>query len=66
MKTTTLLLLAVCFLIISSCSVESIEEMNVDLNNKSLFVENGFAKQTAETNDIPIIINNPVVSAKRD
>ena len=66
MKPTALLLLAITFLTVTSCSVDSIEEMNVDLNSKSLFVENGFAKQAAEINDIPIIVNNPVVSAKRD
>ena len=66
MKTTALLLLAVTFLTVTSCSVDSIDEMNVDLNSKSLFVEDGFAKQAAEINDIPIIVNNPVVSAKRD
>ena len=66
MKPTALLLLAITFLTVTSCSVDSIDEMNVDLNSKSLFVENGFAKQAAEINDIPIIVNNPVVSAKRD
>lgn len=65
MKPTLILLLAVSFLIISSCSVKSVEEVNLELKSKSMFIENGFATQSSDS-IISIIRSNPVVSAKRD
>ncbi|HLU51669.1 MAG TPA: hypothetical protein VKZ42_05845 [Flavobacteriaceae bacterium] len=60
----TFFILAVTFLFISSCSVESIEEVDVELKSKAVFVEGNTTNNSGTLTDeagTQYEVRNPVV-----
>lgn len=68
----TFFILAITFLFISSCSVESIEEVNVELKSKAVFIDgktthSGTENGASLTDDAAQYeVRNPVVITRTD